>query len=854
MYHVTILIYQEVIFMKKISFKRLSSIIILSIAFSILFTLFSVVNALNYGVESCINVTHSGLSGFGFGNYFNEMSRYQTFINGNNRCLESVDLKLRKVFGTNQTDVVVELREFVNGKPGAVLAKATIPADIIRHDWTVVKAPLWYSSLIPGKEYAIQLTQSQKREARYEWATAPVDSRYKFGKLRTEERRDALPNVGSWTYYVDIYTDESGLGDGCMKVWCHNDLTVTDLSHNILQGNGFGNSYNEIKRYQTFFVSGKYNKIKSIDLRLRKFEGSSQSDIKVELYKVSNKVPTGSALASAIIPATRIYSSWTLVSVPFEYTALDFKGEYAIVLSQITPQTSRYEWAVSNVSSDTSFGKWIGYTWVNESSLGDGYLKVNLDTDDKIIIDQTNEGESANSFGNTFDEIKRFQTFIADSSMERITGVDLRLRKVNGTGQSDVVVQLYETKDRMPIGSAIASTSIPASLIGSGWTVVNAPLKYNGLVRNREYAVVLTQSTLNSARYEWAKGFLNKGDRFGKWTGSWVDESGIGTAWMRVILAQKCDMIDQSSNPIGGFGFGNNHNEIKRFQTFYYSTGGTRKIDGIDLKIRKYLGSAQSDVVVELYRLSNGFPAGTPLASATIPSNSVGSDWTVVHAPLKYDYIYQGTVYAIVLGQKSPQNERYEWAASQVDSSLDFGKWNGTSWINESFAGDGWMKVWTRPYEYIKNINHNSQSGYSLGNYYDDIKRFQTFTVPYATCKINSIDLKLRKIGGSNQSDLIVQLYETNNKEPAKPISVAVIPSTQIGNDWTIVTADISCTLNSGKTYAVVLSQRTEGPSRYEWATGYVDHLVDFGKWDGYQWINESGLGDGWLTLKYNVQ
>ncbi|HOV27740.1 MAG TPA: hypothetical protein PK566_15455 [Pseudobacteroides sp.] len=238
-----------------------------------------------------------------------------------------------------------------------------------------------------------------------------MDSRYKFGKRGTD-----------W-----IYIDESGLGDGWMKVWCHNDLNITDLSHNNLQGNGFGNSYDEIKRYQTFFVSGKHNTIWSIDLKLRKVVGSTQSDIKVELYKASNKVPTGSALASAIIPASKIYSSWTLVSVPLQYTALDFKGEYAIVLSQTTPQASRYEWAVGHVSSDTSFGKWTGYTWVNESSLGDGYLKVNLSTDFDTIIDQTNDGESANGFGNTFDEIKRFQTFIVDSYIQKITGVDLML-------------------------------------------------------------------------------------------------------------------------------------------------------------------------------------------------------------------------------------------------------------------------------------------------------------------------------------------------------------------------------------------------------------------------------------------
>jgi len=155
--------------------------------------------------------------------------------------------------------------------------------------------------------------------------------------------------------------------------------------------------------------------------------------------------------------------------------------------------------------------------------------------------------------------------------------------------------------------------------------------------------------------------------------------------------------------------------------------------------------------------------------------------------------------------------------------------------------------------EYSKDINHYSQYGYSFGNYYNDIKRYQTFTLPHSSCSLKSIDLKLRKTGGSNQSDLIVQVYEVYNNVTTNPIAVTIIPSTQIGNDWTIVTADMNCELKSGKTYAVVLSQRTEGTSRYELATGYVDQLVDFGRWNGYQWINEWPLGAGWISIKYNV-
>lgn len=826
--------------MNKMILKRINRFVVLVFITILLLSNQTIVDALNYGIESCVDVTHSSLAGYGFGNYENECSRYQTFINGNYKFMESVDLKIRKAFGSDQTDVLVMLCEAENGrpKPYTVVARANIPASLVRYDWTVIKAPLKYDKLVPYKEYAILLSQDYRRSARYEWAVGHVDNRFGFGK---------------GDYYSTTFTDESYVGDGWMKVWGHNYGNITEITHTRELGNGFGNNVDEVKRYQTFIVAGKQQSLTGVNFRLRKVFGTTQSDIKVELYKALNKKPYGSVLASSTIPASSIRDYWTWAYSDLSYMSLDFRGEYAIVLSQISPQPARYEWAVGHVSSDVSFGKFNNYSWTDESGLGDGYMKLSLTTDN-TIIDQTSDDTPANSFGSHYDQIKRFQTFLVEGqNQESITGIDLKLRKVNGYSQSDVVVHLYDIKDRMPVGTPLASSTIDSAAIGSSWTEVHASLKYSGLVRGKEYAIVLSQDKPQAACYEWSKDFVNKGYRFGKWNGnSWIDESGIGSAWMRIYTGARSAMIDQSNNSVWGYGFGNTYNEVKRYQTFYYSSGTTRQINGVELKLRKAFGTGQSDVVVELYHMYNGLPSGSPLASATIPAACISTDWTIVNAPLVYRIIYPNTVYIIVLSQKTPQTARYEWATSQVSQTLDFGKSNGYVWTNESGLGDGWMRIWTGPVERAASSTHSSLTGCGFGNTYNEISRYQTFKVPYTYTHVKGIELKLKKIYGQNQGDVIVELYETDvNHMPSKKLAISVIPASQIKNDWTIVRADFEVSLSSARSYALVLSQRAPKTARYEWAVGYVNNLIQFGKWNGSAWVNESGAGDGWMKVWY---
>lgn len=471
------------------------------------------------------------------------------------------------------------------------------------------------------------------------------------------------------------------------------------------------------------------------------------------------------------------------------------------------------------------------------------------------------------TFGQAQDQIKRYQTFTC-SEDKLLAGIDIMIRKNSGSQHSDLVVRLYETNSRAPLGAALASAVIPAASVGANWTAVNAPVYYPKLIKGHEYAVVLSQKTPGTANYEWAVGMAgntaatnNPGTAFGKWNGSsWVNESGLGDGWLKLwtLPAYLVTPVEIVHTGTRGNGFGNSSDEIKRYQTFTLAAGAT--VLGVDLKLRKYDGTAQSDVRVELFAVSNAGgkrPTGAAIAACSIPALHIGTDWAVVHTALKSPCLAAGT-YAVVLSQKNLGKARYEWAvgapanAASPNNAAAFGKWNGSNWIDESNLGDGWTRVWSfRPEEEVA-VTHNVVTGNGFGNRSDEIRRYQTFSVPQSAQSIYqmmAVQLKVRKIGGSDQSDLLVQLYDTEGSKPMGfALTKAVIPASSIGTDWTVVTIPLHYYTTSRK-YAVVLSQRNPRTARYEWAAGKVSDSQSFGKWDGSAWVDESVIGDGWLKV-----
>jgi len=464
------------------------------------------------------------------------------------------------------------------------------------------------------------------------------------------------------------------------------------------------------------------------------------------------------------------------------------------------------------------------------------------------------------TFGQAQDQIKRYQTFTC-SEDKLLAGIDIKVRKNPGDQHSDIVVGLYETNSRAPLGAALASAVIPAASVASDWTTVNAPVYYPSLIKGHEYAVVVSQQTPGGTGYEWAVGMAgntaatnNPATAFGKWNGSkWVNESGLGDGWLKLWMqpAYLVTPVEIVHTGTRGNGFGNSTDEVKRYQTFTLPDRAT--VLGVDLKLRKFEGTAQSDVRVELYAVSNARPTGTAIASCSIPAMQISTDWSVVHAALKSPCLSAGA-YAVVLTQKNPAKARYEWAVGSAanGTAAAFGKWNGSAWIDESGLGDGWTRVWTfQPDEEVA-VTHNAATGNGFGNHSDEIRRYQTFSVPQSglyVYQMMSVQLKIRKIEGSNQSDLVVQLYDTDGSKPAGfALTKAVIPASSIGTDWTVVTIPLHYYPYNRK-YAIVVGQRNPKTARYEWAAGKASDSQSFGKWNGNSWVDESAIGDGWLKV-----
>jgi hypothetical protein len=300
------------------------------------------------------------------------------------------------------------------------------------------------------------------------------------------------------------------------------------------------------------------------------------------------------------------------------------------------------------------------------------------------------------SFGQSGDQVQRYQTFIANS-MPTLNNVTVDIQKINGTAQTNVTVGLYATSAGSPTGSALATTTIPASSVGTSDTVLTAPLSYNNLVDGQQYAVVLGQTTPSTSNdYEWATTGSGGVLRFGKNTGSaWVNESSLGDAWLKVNVSASSNPptdIVVANSTAAHYTFGQTGDQLLRFQTF--NAGTSPNLQSVNLDIRKINGTSQSNVTVALYATSGGLPTGSALATSTIPAASIGTSDTVVSANLPYAGLVNGTRYAIVLGQVTPgTSNEYEWATTGTAAVYSFGKNTGSTWVDESSLGDAWLTV-----------------------------------------------------------------------------------------------------------------------------------------------------------------
>jgi hypothetical protein len=182
-------------------------------------------------------------------------------------------------------------------------------------------------------------------------------------------------------------------------------------------------------------------------------------------------------------------------------------------------------------------------------------------------------------------------------------------------------------------------------------------------------------------------------------------------------------VIDISHSGTGGVTFGlHGVDQLKRFQTFIADTSHFN-ITGVDVKIRRNTSSAPfNNITVELYETTGNLPTNL-LAISSIDIDSLGGSFTVLHSPLKYSGLTVGNTYAIVLGQSNVMaqtNTGFEWCTANVDTNLNFGKYNGTGWVSEPYLGDGWLKV------YVDKTVRNNEYTFPAGTqvvFFDDFQR-----------------------------------------------------------------------------------------------------------------------------------
>lgn len=324
--------------------------------------------------------------------------------------------------------------------------------------------------------------------------------------------------------------------------------------------------------------------------------------------------------------------------------------------------------------------------------------------EDIFIMDYSHRGGGGATFGILFDEVKRWQTFTANA-YSHLLKVEVNICKSELKNQSDVTVELYATYNDLPAGGALAWSSIPAKSISKDFTVVSAPLRYDGLMPGAKYAVVLGQQSPQTDHYKWRLANVGYHQKFGKVNGmsNWTEESNLGTGWLQVYVAKnppgysplnqtETAIIDISHEGSAGFAFGVGLDEVKRWQIF--TANSFPNLVRVEVKIYKYAETGQNDLLVELYAAGSNAPFGLPLAQATIPAQMVGLSATVVGASLKYKGLVAGRNYAVALSQVNPKEPHYNWCMEEVNGDLKFGKFNWDAWIDESHLGDGWLEVY----------------------------------------------------------------------------------------------------------------------------------------------------------------
>lgn len=143
-------------------------------------------------------------------------------------------------------------------------------------------------------------------------------------------------------------------------------------------------------------------------------------------------------------------------------------------------------------------------------------------------------------------------------------------------------------------------------------------------------------------------------------------------------------------------------------------------------------GTDLSDLIVELYEAENNRPSGEALSKVKVARADMNFG---KETKVKFDYegIKPGHQYAIAITQEdiaeNGLGDHYRWPTRQLGSGEKFGKYVGGNWVDESFLGTGWLKLYTSKGLIDYSFENPGTRGYGVGHK-DEEKRWQTFTVP----------------------------------------------------------------------------------------------------------------------------
>ncbi|MEK0317318.1 glycoside hydrolase family 9 protein [Cohnella sp. 56] len=657
---------------------------------------------------------------------------------------------------------------------------------------------------VPASAFAITVSWNESdRTKKYE---LEVDGTVVNNAKQTTYKHKGLDPVSTHTYRVRAI-NLGGVSAWSAPVTATTPVapptSVIDLSHNGNSGYTFGQANDQVKRYQTF-VADMYPVLTSVEVMLRKFGNATDATVALHATDADGK-PTGNALATGTIAANTVTEDFKAMSVPLKYSGLQKGKKYALVLGQVTPNSQNYiyEWLAGyNVSNDTEFGKFNGSAYIDESELGDGWTKLYVaQSADPQQPPAVPTGVTATAASST--SITLGWTAVTGATSYQIE-VDGSSTYVSATGTS-------YTHSGLAAGSTHKYRVRAVNAAGtSGWSALATATTS----QNPQPPAVPTGVTATAA-----------------------STSSITLGWNAVTGATGYQIeIDGSSTYVSATGTSYTHSGLAAGSTHTY------RVRAVNAAGASGWSAAATATTNQNQPQPPAVPTGLTATAAS--STSIALGWNAVTGATSYQIEIDGaTTYVSMTG------------ASYTHSGLAAGSTHTYRVRAVNAAGaSAWSAVAsaTTPGQSsssVIDISHNGTDGYTFGETSDQVKRYQTFKAN-SNANITKLEVKVKKY--NNPANLTVSLYATKSDKPTgSALATVTVKASDIGEDFALVSVPLTYSgLVNGTTYAIVLGQsKNSDYANYEWCTSEVSAALKYGKYSGGKWIDESGIGDGWLKV-----